>query len=159
MFGFHCCKSRLLTHTIYLDPWSFAARLFSISWHLACTVGVVSYQALDFVFAVAKLHKVSMSSLLQAAEIPFSRSPTSLDRLKTVRVCSLSSFRLLMKMIVKFKNVMWFRKTFQCDKKQCWKQEKIARAESCELSCGKGFVSSPHRKAQVLSLELLSKGV
>lgn len=43
-----------------------------------------------------------------------------------------------------------------CDKKQFWKPEKVARAESCELSCGKGFVRSPHRRAQVLSLELLN---
>lgn len=43
-----------------------------------------------------------------------------------------------------------------CDKKQFWKPEKVARAEGCELSCGKGFVRSPHRRAQVLPLELLN---
>lgn len=68
-----------------------------------------------------------MRLVLQAAEIPLSGNPTCLDRLKTVRVCSLSSFRLWMKMIVKFEYVLWFRKTFICDKKQCWKPEKVAR--------------------------------
>lgn len=97
-----------------------------------------------------------MRSVLQAAEIPLSGNPTSLDRLKTVRICSLLSFRLLIKMIVKFKNAMWFRKTFKCGKKQFWKPEKVARSECCELSCGKGFVRSPHRRAQVLLLELLN---
>lgn len=61
-----------------------------------------------------------------------------------------------MKMIVKFEYVLWFRKTFMCDKKQCWKPEKVARAECSELSCGKGFVRNPHRRAQVLPLELLN---
>lgn len=47
-----------------------------------------------------------------------------------------------MKMIVKFKNVMWFRKTFKCDKKQCWKQEKVARAECVNYLVGKDLLGA-----------------
>lgn len=38
---------------------------------------------------MAELHKVSVRLVLQAAEIPLGGNPTSLDRLKAFRVCSL----------------------------------------------------------------------
>lgn len=158
MFGFHCCKGTLLTRiqpTIHPDRQCFPARLFS-SWCQACGVVVVPYQALDFPFTVAELHEVFMRSVLLRS-LSVETLPIW-DRLKASRsVCSVSSFRLLLKMLAKFNKICGVVQECMYDKNQCWKSKKVTGAKCSEASCGKGFVKSPHRRVQVLLLELLKR--